>query len=356
MTADPPDTETRETATDGFSRCDYCRLPIPSTAVTLDRDGETYEFCSAACRDALAESDRVFTHYHGFRHLSTGVSALDTSLPEGIPRNSFVMLLSQPGSRLDAVLTEVAWRALQRNEPVVFVTFLEPPVSVIQSFLSLEWNALPSLENGDLWIVDCFSDRVDDRSRMDERMGTWNTHLREVAAGATTRVSDAEDLSRVESQLDTVLTDSGMQETGIVVIDSLTEIGTLVQPVQAYDFVKDIRADVAKARFVPIFAGATATAEAGGFPQDLGYIVDGIVDLRSNDDVVEGALVKQLRVRKMNGVLTYPEWASFEYTAGEGIVTFDPLAQLEAAEPSPSGDDSGESTDADGPAATDHSE
>lgn len=58
----------------------------------------------------------------------------------------------------------------------------------------------------------------------------------------------------------------------------------------------------------------------------------------------------------MNGVLTYPEWASFEYTAGEGIVTFDPLAQLEAAEPSPSGDDSGESTDADGPAATDHSE
>lgn len=231
---------------------------------------------------------------HG--RLSTGVSALDTSLPEGIPRNSFVMLLSQPGSRLDAVLTEVAWRALQRNEPVVFVTFLEPPVSVIQSFLSLEWNALPSLENGDLWIVDCFSDRVDDRSRMDERMGTWNTHLREVAAGATTRVSDAEDLSRVESQLDTVLTDSGMQETGIVVIDSLTEIGTLVQPVQAYDFVKDIRADVAKARFVPIFAGATATAEAGGFPQDLGYIVDGIVDLRSNDDVVEGALVKQLRV------------------------------------------------------------
>jgi hypothetical protein len=35
----------------------------------------------------------------------------------------------------------------------------------------------------------------------------------------------------------------------------------------------------------------------------------------------------------MNGVLTHPEWEVYEYTAGEGIVTFDPVAQLESAAP-----------------------
>ncbi|PSQ28742.1 hypothetical protein BRD03_02065 [Halobacteriales archaeon QS_9_68_17] len=51
-----------------------------------------------------------------------------------------------------------------------------------------------------------------------------------------------------------------------VVVDSLTEFGTLVQPVQTYDFVKDVRADVCKGRFVPILAGATYTGESGTFP------------------------------------------------------------------------------------------
>ncbi|MEF8782912.1 MAG: ATPase domain-containing protein [Haloarculaceae archaeon] len=323
---------------EAIRRCDYCRLPIPSQSMTLDHDGDTYEFCSTPCRDALETADRVFTEYHGFRRLDTGVSALDSSLPQGVPRNSLVLLTDLAGTRTEAIQAELVWRALQRGEPVVYMSFLEPPVSVVQEFVTLEWNVLPSLEEDDLRIVDCFTYRVDDRDRMHERMNAWNTHLRKVAEGATTTVRDPTDVGQIQNRLDRALEAVGAHDRGLVVIDSLTELGSLVQPVQAYNFLKDVRADVCKGRFVPVFAGATVTGEGEAFPHDLGYMVDGIVEMRLNDDMVEGALIKQLRVRKMSGVLTFPEWQVYEYTAGEGIVTFDPIAEME-------GDDADEESD-----------
>jgi KaiC/GvpD/RAD55 family RecA-like ATPase len=320
-----------EQPADGIHRCDYCRLPIPGESVTRNHDGVTYEYCSQACSGAAEERDQVFTHFHGFRRLKTGVSVLDASLPQGIPRNSLVMLTDLAGTRTEAMQAELVWRALQRGEPVVYMSFLEPPVSVVQEFITLEWNVLPSLEAENLQIVDCFSYRVDDRDRMYERMNAWNTHLWEVTEGATETVRDPTNIAQLQNRLDTALEHVDGHDHGIVVIDSLTELGSLVQPVRAYNFVKDIRADICKGRFVPVFAGATVTSDVEEFPHDLGYMVDGIIEMRLNEEMIEGALVKQLRVRKMNGVLTYPEWEVYEYTAGEGIVTFDPVAQMEAA-------------------------
>jgi len=132
-------------------------LPVPGASRTLDCEGVTYEFCSATCRDALETADRVFTEYHGFNRLTTGVSALDSGLPQGVPRNSFVLLTDLAGTRSEAIQAELVWRALQRGEPVVYMSFLEPPVSVVQEFVTLEWNVLPSLEAGDMQIIDCFT-------------------------------------------------------------------------------------------------------------------------------------------------------------------------------------------------------
>lgn len=326
-----------DTPTESITRCDYCRLPCPGETVTLEADGMTYDFCSEACREAVEDGDKVFTEYHGHRRLSTGVSALDVSLPEGIPRNSLVMLTDLAGTRTEAMQAELVWRALQRHEPVVYVSFLEPPVSVVQEFVSLSWNVLPSLERGDFKILDCFTYRVDDRERMYRRMNDWNAHIRDVAEDATVTVRDPTGMGQLQNRLDKALESVGAQDEGLVVIDSLTELGSLVQPVQAYNFLKDIRADVCKGRFVPVFAGATVTGDGEKFPHDLGYMVDGMVEMRLNEDIVENALVKQLRVRKMSGVLTYPQWQVYEFTAGKGLVTFDPREQLtDAAAPTES--------------------
>ena len=295
----------------------------------MEYEGDTYSFCSGACRDAMTESDRVFTEYRGYRRFYPGVAALDRSLPQGMLRNSFVLFSGQAGTRDAAVHAELVWRALQRGEPAVVLSFQEPPVSVVERFLTLDWNVLPYLERDQLHVVDAFTYRLDDPDRMRERMNDWNQHLQRVVDGASTAVRDASDVRELANKVDACLDAHGMVDTGVVLIDSLTELGSLVQPVQAYNFVKDLRADVCKGRFVPIFAGATFGGKADAFPHDLDYTVDGVVDMQLNDDLVEDTLIKRVRIRKMNGVLTIPEWTAYEYTAGQGMVPFDPEVQME---------------------------
>lgn len=309
--------------------CDFCRLPRSKKSVTLELDGAIYEFCSEACRTAMEESDRVFTEYHGFRRFETGVAGFDESLPQGLPRNSFVLLSGSSGTRDTALLSELVWRALQRDEPAVVVTFTEPPISVVEQFLSLDWNILPYLEDGQVHILDCFTYRVSERGRMFERMNEWNRHLRRITQDVTQTIRDPSDASELQNKLDNCMEGLGMSDRGIVAIDSLTEFGTLVQPVQAYNFVKDIRADICKGRFVPVFAGSTYTGNEEMFPHDLGYAVDGVVDLELDGSIVKDTLLKRLRIRKMSGVLAIPEWITYEFTAGKGLVTFDPIEEME---------------------------
>ena len=72
-------------------------------------------------------------------------------------------------------------------------------------------------------------------------------------------------------------------------------------------------------------------------------MLDGVVELGLNDDLVEGSLIKQVRVRKMSGVLALPKWTLYEYTASEGIVTIElhegPPDESDAAEDDDSADD-----------------
>lgn len=319
---DPPD------------RCSFCQMRIPEEPIEATLDGTPFLFCSNACRDAMERTDQPFTEYHGHQRVMPGVSGLDASLPQGFPRNAFVLVSGEAGTRDRALGAELIWRTLQRGEPVVFVSFQEPPAAVVQQFLTLDWNVLPYLEQGQFHIVDCFTYRLDDRQRMFDRMDAWNGHLNDVAAAATTTVRDPTDVSEIHNKIDNALEERDMVDNGVVLIDSLTELGTLVQPVQAYNFVKDIRADVCKGRFVPILAGATIRAGgADTFPHDLSYVVDGLVELRLNEELVEGTLIKEVRIRKLNGVLVIPEWHAYEYTSGIGMVTFDPREEMEKDQP-----------------------
>ncbi|MFB6236708.1 MAG: ATPase domain-containing protein [Halopenitus sp.] len=335
----PTDAETEpdkgaagETAEATINRCDFCRLPISAEPVVSEHGGVDYEFCSNACRESLESSGRVFTTYHGFRQFRPGVSAMDTGLPEGMPRNSLVLLSGMSGTRDESVQAELVWRALQRGEPAIVVSFLETPTSIVQEFVSMDWNVLPQLEDGQLRILDCFTHRLEGAESPPERSNEFTAHLQSVARESTTTVRDPTDLGQVLSRLEDCLDELDMDDEGIVVIDSLTELGTLVQPVKAYDFLKRLRADICKARFVPVFAGATMAGDANAFPHDLEYMVDGIVDLRFTEEVVPDTLLKQLRIRKMTGVLTIPEWHTYEYTAGKGQVVFDPEEEMEKSE------------------------
>ncbi len=315
-------------------RCDYCRLPIPTDPITAEYAGITYHFCSEPCRDTLQEEDRVFTEYHGTRRFDPGVSALRAGLPQGIPRNSFVLVAGQPGTRDEALHGELVWRALQRDEPALVVTFLDTPVSIVQEFIGLGWNVLPYLASGQLQILDCFTYRLDDPEEMARSMSDWNQHLLSVARESTVAVRDPSNpnavLNAIENSLDEVRHEDEIR--GVISIDSLTEFGTLVQPVQAYDFVKDLRASVCKSRTIPVFAGASRVNEGTDFPLDLGYIADGIIDLTLSDQLVEDALMKRIRVRKMSGVRTIRRWATYEFAESRGLVAARPETKTDSDE------------------------
>ena len=327
---------------DSVIRCAFCRLPCSAETVSVEYEGEEYECCSIACREAMVDSETVFTGSDDDRRLRPGVAGLDASLPQGLPRNSFVMLVGHPGTREEAIGAELVWRTLQRGEPAVVVAFTEPPTSVVENFLALEWNVFPYLEAGTLEILDCFTYRMDDRDRLFDRMTAWNRHIRGVTEPQTTAVRDPSDGLEIRNALDNCLESLEMVEEGLVVIDSIAEFGSLVQPVQAYDFVKDVRAEVCKGRFVPIVAGGTIVGEKNEFPRDLEYIADGVIELVLDGSVLEDTLFRRLRVRKMRGVLAISEWHTFEYTGGLGQVTFDPLEELEASAEGESTDDAGE--------------
>jgi KaiC/GvpD/RAD55 family RecA-like ATPase/YHS domain-containing protein len=316
-------------AADGSSpdrQCDYCRLAIPEEPITHEHEGVTYHFCSEPCRETLTEEDRVFTEYHAARRFDPGVSALRAGLTQGIPRNSFVLVSGQPGTRDEALFGELVWRALQRGEPAVVATFLDTPVSLVQEFVALGWNVLPYLADGRLQVLDCFTYRLDDAGEMERSMSDWNRHLHGVAKRSTSTVRDPSNpqavLNGLERCLDDVV-DEDVEE-GVAVIDSLTEFGSLVQPVQAYDFVKDLRASIPKARTVPVFAGASRVNEGTDFPHDLGYIADGVIDLTLSDELVEDALMKRIRVRKMSGVRSISRWATYEFAESRGLVAARP--------------------------------
>lgn len=304
-------------------RCDFCRQPLVGKGHALEREGEQYRCCTERCRDALAGSDRVFTEYDGHRRMQTGVAGIDDCLPQGLSRNSFVLLAGHTGTREGALRAELAWRTLRRGEPVILTAFTEPPISLVESFLAMDWNVLPAIEDGRVRIVDCFTARVDDRERLYDRLTPWNRHLDRLIGPATAVVRDPGDSHELRNKLDNCLEDLGMVESGIVAIDSLVEFSSLVQPVQAYGFLKDVRAEVCKGRFVPLIGGATGGDEEA-FPRDLEYVADGVIDLRLDGGIVEDTLFRRLRVRKMRGVLTVPEWHTYEYTSGLGLVTFDP--------------------------------
>jgi len=91
--------------------------------------------------------------------------------------------------------------------------------------------------------------------------------------------------------------------------------------------VKDLRADVVKGRFVPVFVHASFRGERDRevFPHDLSYTMDGIIEMRFDGDFAQGYALKRLCVREMRGVPTISKWIRYEYDANRGLVRTDPL-------------------------------
>lgn len=294
------------------------------------------------------------TSVHQFKRRPFDVAGLDDQLPEGFSRNSFVLLSSMPGTAEESLHAELVWRTLQRGEPAVVVAFEEPPFAFVEFLLSMEWNVIPYLESGQLRFVDCFTERVTTYREDPDRLTDWNRYVYGITAEATERVSDFTSFSVLHDHVDAVVEDVEAYDAGLVLVDSLDELA-IIQPANALPFVKDLRADFCKGRLVTVVAGATFVFQDTGFPQNVRYFADGIVELDALESDGPGmfpaqpqvaaapvgdrgaagspqggagathhggrTLERTVRVLKMQGVKVETEPIPYEYERGRGLVT-----------------------------------
>lgn len=318
------------------SACSFCGYPIPDGAVTGD-PLPTAAYCSTACRDAHEAGERPFVGEHDDKYVRTDVQALDRVLPQGIRADSLVLFRGETGTGRLALQFELAWRAIQREEPAVVVSYLDPPTAVVERFLELGWNVLPALDRGLLSVVDCFTRRLSDVEEFQATKNRWNVHLTRALEDAVTRVHSPDDLREVENRIISTVRELDPTDGSLVILDSLEEVGTLVADPQVENFLKEVRADVAHNRYVPLVVGQCADramgprqqqlrVTGGGLTTDVTYFTDGIVDLRLNTELVPDTRLKQLSVRKMRGVRYVPQWVTFELGT-DGHATFDPSTE-----------------------------
>ena len=299
--------------------CDYCHYPIPGDPVEMESEegegeGESQPngyFCSSACRDA-ADGGESMPEPSAYKRIVTGVEPLDSLVPNGVPADSFVCVSGDPGTRRSELLTELVWRALERGEPAVVVTATTPPTAVLERFFENGWNVLPALEDDRLRVIDCFTPRLSDRDAFLEHRSEWIEFVGEAAAESIVTIEEPTELDAITDGLTDALEALEMSETGLVTIDSLDEL----EEQHFHEFVTETRATVCKARYVPIFAGTTAT---NGLDPGDESVFDGIVDLRLTDHLEPDVRHRQLGFRKLAGAQHLPQWLTYEYEPARGL-------------------------------------
>lgn len=230
-------------------------------------------------------------------NLKTGIGLLDTLLPEGMPRDNFIGLFGEGGTGKSVILYELLYERLNMGEPGIFVCFEDVPRSILEHTKNFGWD-LGTFAN--FRFLDCYSFRMEKRNSSP-------------SVKTMTHPSNLDSLTEV---LFDMIDDLEMQERGIVILDSLTELMTISNVPGLVDTLKDWRARGPKERGVTFITSVHYGLEIYSNVVDtFDYIMDGLIDLRYNPKLMKKSmLLKELRIRKMKGTSHITNWEPFEIT------------------------------------------
>lgn len=318
-------TRTRPTA------CGYCGYEITRQPVQASSG---IRCCSEHCRGRLEAGDEPFVEQAEFKRFRPGVSVLDALLPQGMPTNSFVLLTGDNGIRHRGLQTELLWRRLTNCESAIVITFVDPPIAIVEHFLTFGWNVIPFLESGDLRIIDCFTSRLRQKHQTPTHQAAWNEFLTPLLEDVVSVVRETGNLESIEDSLHTTIEELEMIGEGLVVIDSLNEFEIQGQQSETEQFIKEVRGDICSRKFVPIFTSKT-NSENEPFSREYSYLFDGIVAMRHDETKIDDVRFKQLSIQKMDGVLYRPHWVTYEAFGQTGFQIINPNEALRSVYGSP---------------------
>jgi len=212
-------------------------------------------------------------------------------LPEGIPRNAFIVIAGEGGSGKSAIVANIARNLVEKGEPIVYVGLDDDPLTIIEQLESFGLETDKAISSKLLFLIDGFSYLIKGKkSRLHPSV------VEEVDPGNPDNIVNAL-LKTIDS--------AGMREKGVVIIDSLNEVMITLDPTRFVEFVKLLRANISKSLRVPIIATLHTSTE--GFQEYLytiEHLVDGLIETRSLEGELSSQLpiqVRQIMVRKMKG-------------------------------------------------------
>lgn len=222
-------------------------------------------------------------------------------LPEGIPRNSLVILYGRGGSAKSVLLAEIAKDIIGAGEPLFYVSIDDDPATVVLQLEQFGLSVEEAYTKGLFNIIDGFSYLVKGKR--------GKLHP---------AVVDEIDPRNVDILLNTIikhLDSRGVQGNGAVIIDSLNEVLLSLDPIKLIEFIKMLRASIAKTRKVLTVATLhTSIKDFKEYLYTIDYMVDGIIELKGISSAIAMQIpfpVKQVAIRKMKGVFHRIGWTLF---------------------------------------------
>lgn len=220
-------------------------------------------------------------------------------LPNGIRRNTLLILAGEGGSGKSVILAHLVKDALLKNEAVIYVALDDDPQTIVSQLQSFGINSGEFCDKKLFMIIDGYS----------YLLKTKRPHpcvVDEVTP---------ENPEGIISSLHRVVEKYKIDGYGVIVLDSLNEIMILLDPTRFLMFVKSLRANFAKARNILTVASLhTSTESFKEYLLTIEHLVDGILETAGLPSEIAHQIpifVRQITVRKIKGSQSRAGWVLY---------------------------------------------
>jgi KaiC/GvpD/RAD55 family RecA-like ATPase len=228
-----------------------------------------------------------------------GVLLLDKLLPRGIPRKSFGIIEGEGGAGKSFLVHLIVKYFLENDEEVIYLTLDDDPESLAEALRAHDVDVDNYVKKEKLMIVDGCAARYGVES------GKY----------AYERLTSLEP-EKVARTLESIVEDKGIENRGLLVIDSLNPFFIAYEPTMIYDLICRLRSSISKRRKVLTLAILHTTSGVFEEPaQILEFMLDLVVLVGYHVRALEaGAPVRRLLIKKAKGVPVSYGWVSYIIT------------------------------------------